>query len=488
MRVLWPVFNLEVESSQYPGIMNISALLKQHDIEVKVVSARLDAVADELKDGAPSILAYSTPTPTYSYYRDLNAQLKAKFPSVLSVFGGPHPTFFPEMIEQKDVDAVCIGEGEYPMLDLVLRAREGRPVNGIENWWVKQDGEICKNPLRPLMEDLDALPPPDHGIFREAMSPDVNQAIVITTRGCPHRCTYCYNHVYQKLYRGKGKIVRRRSVDHVMEELRELKAHSCRFIRFMDDLFILSPEWLAEFAPKYRTEIGLGFSCLVRANFVTHEVVKLMKEAGCYRMLLGVEAGNDRVRNEILKRNMDREVILNAARLIRDAGIHLVTANILAIPGGSIEDDWETLELNVECKPDYASASLLLPFPRTEIYQMAKDMGMLEKEQIADIESSFTFGLRSPLKFEDAREKRLTENLQKFFLLAVKFPWLKPLVRQLIKLPQNRLFDMIYMATVNLSTNLCSIPPSVGFPVLWKKLKGYARPSILWRRGTTREV
>ena len=112
------------------------------------------------------------------------------------------------------------------------------------------------------------------------------------------------------MYRGKGKVLRRRSVDNVMEELRPLKEQGYKFIRFMDDLFILSDEWVREFSEKYRRQIGLPFSCLVRANYVTAEIMACLKDAGCFKVAMGVEAGDDYVRNEILKRSMAREEIV----------------------------------------------------------------------------------------------------------------------------------------------------------------------------------
>jgi radical SAM superfamily enzyme YgiQ (UPF0313 family) len=473
MLVLWPIHNLKMEYSQYPGVMNISALLKQNGIKVEVISAEYETIIARLRTEEDVILAFSTPTPYYRFYLDLNRKLKQKFPSVLSVFGGPHPTFFPEMIEEEGIDVICVGEGEEPMLDLVQNVTKSRPIKDIKNLWVKENGHIYRNEIRPLVEDLDSLPLPDHNVFSRAMSSSITGAVVVTSRGCPHKCTYCYNHVYNDLCRGKGKPFRRRSVDHVMQELLELKAAGCQYIRFMDDLFILSKEWIGEFAGKYREEISLPFTCLVRANFVTEEIVTVLKKAGCYRMMLGVEAGNDFVRNTILKRKMDKETILKAARLIKGAGMKLVTANILAIPGGSFEADWETLQLNIQCKADYASAALLHPFPKTEIYDFAKAEGMIFEEQIAQIESSFNFGLTSPLKFDDLREKRRMENLQKFFPLTVRLPWLAPLVRRLVELPQNKLYNAIYMASVNVGMHFCAVPPSVGRQVFWRKIKRY---------------
>ncbi len=473
MRILWPIYNLKREHSQYPGVMGISSLLKQNGFEVEIVPADYNQIKAKLQKKVPTILAYSTLTSFFQHCLKLNRQIKQKFPEVFAVYGGPHPTYFPEMIEEEGVDAICIGEGEYPMLELATNLAADKSVNSIQNLLVKENGKIYRNPVRPLIENLDELPLPDHELFRQAMPCKITQAIIMTSRGCPYKCTYCYNQVKRELYRGKGTVIRRRSVDNVMEELKQLKDKHYSFIRFMDDIFILSHQWIKEFSAKYKKQIGLPFSCLVRANYVTADIVKMLKEAGCYRMLMGVEAGNDYVRNTILKRNMTKDIILEASKIIKTEAVNLVTANIVAIPGCSLQADWETLELNIRCHPDYASVAILQPYPGTEIYNYAESEGLINEKQLNVIGSSFGFGLKTELKVKDKKEKTLIENLHKFFYIGVKFPWLVPLIRQLIKLPPNKIFNFIYLCSVNYGIHIKEVPPEIGLPILWRRTRLY---------------
>lgn len=472
MKIVWPVYNLKQEYNQYPGIMLISSLLQQHGYRVEVVDAVFDEVAAKLEGEDQAVLvAYSSSTVFIRHYLDLNLRLKERFPSITSVFGGPHPTYFPDMVTERGVDAVCVGEGEYAMLEFVQKFSRGESIHNIANWWVKDKNGIHRNPPRELVDDLDELPLPDHELFRNAIPGKVSQAIVITSRGCPYNCSYCYNHIFRKIYRGKGRMLRRRSVANVMAELRSLKKQGYDFIRFMDDLFILSPDWVREFSENYRREIGLPFSCLVRANYVTEEIMRLLKEAGCFKVAMGVEAGDERVRNEILKRSMSQDEILSAAKIVRQSGIRLVTQNIIGIPGGSLEADWETVRLNTRCRPNYASVSLLNPFPQTGIHEYAKAHGFLEERADADIESSLGFGTTSKLRFENPDHKRQLENLQKFFFLAVKLPWLQPVFKRMIKLPSNKFYDIMYLVMVNYGIHFCAVPPRIGWPILKRKIK-----------------
>jgi len=203
IRVVWPVLNLYKGDNQFVGISILSALLKKNGIGSEAVEAEDRAIARKLGDGRPTILAFSTPTIYARTYLDLNRRLKTRF-SYLAVFGGPHPTYFPEMIREEGVDVICRGEGEETLLDLVDRAGKAASLRDVPNCWVKEGGEITQNPLRPLVDDLDSLPVPDHDIFNESIPARPWQALVVTSRGCPYGCTYCFNHVFRKLYRGTG--------------------------------------------------------------------------------------------------------------------------------------------------------------------------------------------------------------------------------------------------------------------------------------------
>ncbi len=482
MQVIWPIHQLEREQSQYLGVKTIAAVLRRHGFSSEVVPAEVEAVERRLARADDVVLAYSTVTAFSRIYLDLNRRIKTSHPEIFSVFGGIHPTYFPEMIEEKDVDAVCVGEGEYPMLELVTARAEGRSATSIANLWVKDGGIIHRNPVRPLIEDLDELPLPDHDLFRVASERPPPSMAVMTGRGCPYHCTYCYNHVYLRIYEGKGRVLRRRSIDHVMRELHVLKESGYKLIRFVDDVFILDRDWVLEFASRYREEIGLPFTCLVRANVVREDVVEALKKAGCYRMMMGVEAGNEHLRNTVLKRKMSDQQILGAAEIIRRAGIRLVTANILALPGGGVSEDWETLELNIKVRPSYASASLLQAFPGTEIHEIAANMGLLQEDNLDRIATGHGFGFATALQHHDTSEKRQIENLHKFFPLLVWYPWLRPVARYLIKLPPNRLFELVYMISVNVGTYLVVIPARIGAKVLAAKLgrkllvRGRSRP------------
>ncbi len=441
MRVLFVEKQIDYEPL---GLLYLASALRQAGHEVRLTIASQEDPASAAQVWQPHVVGYSVYTGSQAYYRDLNLRIKDAVEAI-SVFGGPHPTYFPEFIEEPGVDAVCIGEGEGAIIDLVQALEKGQPLTGIENWWFKQaDGEVERNPVRAAEDDLDAIAFPNRELLFEADEFTRQSGIkhFITSRGCPYDCTYCFNHALAEIYRGKGKRLRQMSVDKVVEEVRWVQErYPMQFVVFLDDLFIVYDRWLEELAARFPREIGLPFFCNVRANLVTPKKIDLLKEAGCVSVGMGLETGDPELRNEILKRNMTDEQIIDASRLIRGAGIELLTTNMLGLPGGSLELDMRTLALNHACKPAYANAFLYQPYPRTELGDYARNGGYVEGA-LDDIDPSAWE--RSVLRFSTPEEKRQIQNLNKLFALAVEWPRVAGLVRWLIKLPPNPIFRLAY--------------------------------------------
>lgn len=440
MRVLFVEKQIDYEPL---GLLYLSSALRQAGHEVRLAIAAEEDPVSVAKEWQPGVVGYSVYTGSQTYYRDLNLRIKEAV-DVVSVFGGPHPTYFPEVVEEPGIDGVCIGEGEGAILDLVEAIETGRPLSGIDNWWFKRNGHLDRSPTRPAEHNLDLLPFPDRELLFDADEFTRQSGIkhFITSRGCPYDCTYCFNHALAELYQGKGRRLRQMSVDRVIEEVVWVQErYPMQFVVFLDDLFIVYVDWLQELAVRFPREVGLPFFCNVRANLVTPEKVALLREAGCASVGMGLETGNTAMRNEILKRNMSDKKIIEASRLVREAGIQLLTTNMVGLPGGTLENDFETLALNHACKPAYANAFLYQPYPRTELGEYAREHGHVEGS-LDDIDHSAWE--RSVLRFSTPEEKRQIENFNKLFALAVEWPWMTGLVRRLIKLPPNPLFRLAY--------------------------------------------
>lgn len=407
------------------GILYLSSAIKKtkHHHEVFICEPTRENVVAKLRKVKPDIVAYSVRTGFHQYYVDLNRRLKKQF-DFFSIFGGPHATFFPEMIKEEGVDCVAMGECESAIVDLLNLLEENQPYLETKNFWFKVKDKVFQNPLRELEQNLDNTAFPDRRLlddFKETRFSKVHN--FIASRGCPYDCSYCFNHRLKQMYAGQ-RYVRRRSVDNVVEEIKQVADYySLTRVHFEDDTFILDKQWLKEFASKYPK---IPFKCSVRANLVDKEIIQLLKEANCISVSFGIEAGNDRIRNEVLHRQMTKEQIINCARLFKKYKIKFLIQNILASPTSTLADDIETLDLNLECQPDYSVVSLLQPYPRTKIFRMVLENGQFAEKDIDKIKSFYDV---SPLKITKKMERI---NLQRIFALIVAFPFLRKYLNFLI--------------------------------------------------------
>ncbi len=439
-KILWVEKQIDYEPQ---GIMSMSAVLKEGGHDVQLTIAAQEDPVEFAKQYQPDIVGYSVMTGSQHYYFKLNRAIKEALNghAPMSVFGGPHPTFFPDLIQENGVDGVCVGEGEGPLLDLADSIDNGFQPD-IPNWWFKVEDEIVRNPVRPLIRKLGELPIPDRALIYDKHFATRNSPIkhFMASRGCPYNCTYCFNHAWYKIYK-REKRGYQRSVESVIEEVNWVRErYPLEQVVFLDDLFIIYVDWLEEFAEKFPKEVGLPFFCNVRSNLITPEKVALLKQAGANTVSLGIEAGNDRLRNDLLKRKMSRETIIESGRMLHEAGINLTATNILALPTATLDDDFETMRLNAQAKVKYAHAFLFQPYPATELGEFTEKNGHMA----GSFDDIGAIAWDSSVLVRDDQEKQYMENLQRWFALGVEFPWLEPLIRLLIKVPRSQFTDIAY--------------------------------------------
>ena len=288
-----------------------------------------------------------------------------------------------EVIQTPGIDMCCRGEGEMAILELVQKMEAGEDYSGVESIWVKDaDGTIHRNPVRPLLEDIDVLPLPDFDIFDfdKLLGTQIKTGVVILSRGCPYSCTYCSNKKMRAIYPNQRCYSRFHSPEYSIEYLKKLKATypEMEYLNFKDDILPWKDKWLETFTTAYKKEIGLPFICNYRANHVTPEIVRMLRDAGCYQMFFGVESGNDIIRNEVLNRKMKREQIKVAFDACRAAGIKTVAYNMVGLPFEDKGTVLDTIKLNVEIKSDHALAPIYYPYPDTELFEMAVVNGWVE--------------------------------------------------------------------------------------------------------------
>ncbi len=360
----------------------------------------------------------------------------------LSVFGGPHPTFFPELIQQGPVDIVCRGEGEQTILELADKFDQRKSFEDTANCWVKTGDQVTRNPLRRLVTDLDSLPNPDRALYRSKYPYLAKStASFMAGRGCPYKCSFCFNHAAQEMYKGLGHWVRLRSPSNVISEIVDVsRQYKLRTVYMQDDTLLLNKRWVVEFADLYRQKVGLPLLCLLRVDQVNEEIVVKLKAAGLTTAFFGIESGDEHLRNHLLKKGVQDSQIYQASELLRKYSIRFRTYNMLGLPGETLEQAMKTLRLNAEIKTDYPWCSLFYPFPGTELTSQAVTEGFLSEDDLSSGPPSF---FKDTL-IHSAHSKELA-NLQKLFYYGVRFPFLIPVIERLIKLPPNRLFDVLFL-------------------------------------------
>jgi radical SAM superfamily enzyme YgiQ (UPF0313 family) len=328
----------------------------------------------------PDLIAMSTTTHQFPYIRKYAGWIKQHFTTPI-VCGGIHPTLAPhEVIAEEGIDMVCVGEGEYPLLELVNGLEKGREISKVSNIWVKQEGKILQNPLRPLLQDLDELPFPDRDLFNfpQILRRWGGVADIMASRGCPHNCTYCCNHSLKKLYTGLGKFIRQRSVAQVIAEVQQIVSkYKVKMIDFSDDTFTANKNWLREFCWHYPREVGLPFTCTARVEDMTRAVLTELKGAGCERLNIGLESGNDWLRQEILQRKMTNEQIRTAFATAHELDLKTFTYNMIGLPFETPEMAEETIALNQEINPHRIGMSTFYPYPGTKLFQICLELGFL---------------------------------------------------------------------------------------------------------------
>lgn len=440
------LFIVHTFEREHPGIMQISACLKENNFPVYICRADEPEAKKMLKNLCGKhntvVAGYSVPSVLFRSCLELNKKLKKQFDFV-SVFGGPHPTYYPEIIKKDSIDVICRGEGVYPALDLMEALEKGRRYDNIDNLWVKSGNKVTKNSLRPLVKDLDSLAFADYSLFRDGLSgTNPQNMIMVLSRGCSFGCSYCFSHAFNRLYRDDN-IYARRTVGSVIAEIKGcMNNYDIGFISFCDSIFTLDKTWLEEFSRAYRREIGLPFYCNVHPECVDADRARLLSEAGCSVAGMGIESGNEKVRFDILNRPVTDTRLKESAATLKKHGIKIASGNIIAIPQTDIEDDLKTLKLNIECGVDFPEIFIMSLHQGTDIYEKycCNDQESLPKPTV----SSLGVFYASTKSFGSDKEKRMIVNLQNLFVVIVVFPFLYPFTRFLVGLPLSRFYSFLF--------------------------------------------
>lgn len=383
------------------GVAILSTELKNAGHDTRVIhvndhlgySFDLERIRKDVEEYGPDLIAFSFGTNHIVEAKEIASYLKQHLPTPI-IFGGIHTTLNTEDIMSLEyVDFACVGEGENVLVELLQAIENKEDYTSIRNLWVKKDGKIIKNKIRPL-RDISEQVPMDTEMWDFQKITDLRNgwANVISGRGCPFRCTYCHNNGVVKLFKEELECsekelnyCRVRSAENMISELKTLKGkYKIKAFSFNDDVFTFSKPWVIEFLKRYKTEIGLPFVCNTSAAFMDEEIANALADANCDLVRFGVESGSEKVRKEILGRNMPDRVVVNALKASRKAGTRTFTYNMMAIPSENEEDMMATLKLNANLMPDGLRVSLAYPYPGTELHDICQELDLIEDIEYHD--------------------------------------------------------------------------------------------------------
>lgn len=316
------------------------------------------------------------------------------------IYGGVHATICPEdCIKHSDI--VCVGEGEEAILDLVNALEKNKSYSKIPNLWIRtKEGEVIKNPVRHLIDELDTLPFLDYkiethyilgrGRIRKFQEPDLDgQIFFLTGRGCPYGCEYCSNSLFNQLYRGKCKnILRWHSPEYIINGILSLKKRfpTLSYFDIRDDTFSFrTTEDIKKFCELYKEKVKMRFKCLGDPKTISDEKIKLLVEAGCTDIIIGIQ-GSERANREIYRRFQTDENVLKAAKLIHKYKNKLAVMYdvITCNPYEKPEDIINLIRLLQKIpKPYFLSVNNLVFFPGTKLDQRARQDGTIKTEKDA---------------------------------------------------------------------------------------------------------
>ncbi|MBA4372467.1 MAG: hypothetical protein C0402_06350 [Thermodesulfovibrio sp.] len=383
------------------GIGCISSFLKQNNIGTDLVvyiekSGHSDKPADiaaEILTKQPSIAAFSVMTFNWHKIREVITLLRKDFNGLI-VVGGYHAILDPgDVMSHPAVDAVCIGEGEQPLLELSRFAAAASPgVYPSIDGMIFRGQELSKEALskRWLAEKLEDYPYIDFAIFNAdgnlkqkhlgVLQPGgIFSLPVISGRGCPYRCTYCSNSALLDFYKGPSRFVRRYSPERVISDLKALsQTYQPQYYEFLDETFTLSKEWVLKFCPVYSREIGLPYIVMSRIDLIDEPTVAALAESGLKLFLFGIENGDEEYRVKYLKRNMSNSTIVKGMKLLKKYGLMTMTFNMFGLPYETKETVAKTIALNEEIQPDAALPFIYQPLPGTELAQLAYDNNIVQ--------------------------------------------------------------------------------------------------------------
>ncbi len=402
MKVLFIYPSIDCPAGVSHGIASLSAVLKRagHETSLIHVCEHLwplpsnREVVEQILAYRPGIIGFSVMSQQYEWTCAVARDIRSAGITTPICIGGVHCTMVPEAVTESGLfDYVAVGEAEYPFLELVNRLERGEDTSTVPNMRIYRPGGQSVRNCVEAFPDLSTLPDMDWDLFDMERILQVKKGwlSLLTSRGCPYKCTYCFNKEIVDQYLEDGGVknakeyLRHYPVERVLDEIRLLKEKHAgvNTIIFDDDLFTLNKAYVLEFCEAYkRSGLGIPFVVNAHVQVFNDEIACALKEAGCMIVKYGLESGSDKIRREVLWRYMTNETIERAFAAAHKYDLHTSAFIMFGLPREGKEQVLETLELCARVKMGRFRWALFFPFPGTAGYTIAKDLDLIDFDKM----------------------------------------------------------------------------------------------------------
>lgn len=392
------------------GVRHLTAMLKAHGWQADLIFFKqwfnnrvanpspdeFTLLEDLIVRGEYDVVGISFGSPYWQVAQEVTRRLRARHARALYVWGGLHVTLAAEQCIPY-ADVICVGEGEFPMLELLSALEEGASYTHIDNLWGHgPDGRIWKNPVRTLHNHLDALPFRDLGgkdkhfidydrVMKHDPELENRELRIHASRGCPYKCAYCYNSSLAEVFPGAGNYQRIRSVSNVIEEIqlaRKVMHHLTR-VKFDDDTFVFPQEWLDEFCERYPNEVGLPFYILLTPQAARENNLSMLKKAGLMHIQMGIQSASEDEAMEVFGRTSTNAEVMRFARMNQRLQIQVTYDLIIDDPFATARDKDTLFHFLMELPgPFRLFLYSLTLFPRSEVADTFIRRGMVTPLEI----------------------------------------------------------------------------------------------------------
>lgn len=374
------------------GISYISSYLKANGHVTKLFFINNHdwekSLAEYLTKFRPSIAGLGGVSTQFRHVFKIAEFMKAKFPDIYLIYGGVHATLAGLDLAKLPFNAICRGEGEAPMLELVEKLEKKKSPHEVMNLTVRKNGNIFRNKCRNFIQALDKMPFPDRKMWKDYVTPHALDAhAVLLSRGCPFECTYCSNKALKET--ANGQYVRFRKPEKIVEELKCIKKEypAAGEAYLETEMITANLPWFRDMCEElYKLNIGLSVPFSFASNIRVvpgtdyRSVFGMMKQAGFGQVNIGIESGSEKIRKKVLNRNYSNKDVISVFEEARAHGISPHAYNMIGLPGETPEDFRETVKLNRICQPEDPHLAVFFPYPKTALFEKCRKDGLLRPE------------------------------------------------------------------------------------------------------------